>query len=260
MILSHLGGSSATVTNSGNMTMGWFAPAVAGDTVFTVNAGTVHCADLNYGPVGGNPDTGTCRFNLNGGTFRADIVGFQDDPDYTMDLSEGVFVAGSNYVDVINYLADEGRITAYGGAGVLSVDYDAGSGETTISAKLANYATWAADWGVDIGSELANYDGDSLDNLSEYGLGGDPTNSSDLGHVPVFENDGSGMIYVHAQRTDNPNLAYWLETTATLTLPSWTNSGYSVVSTNVTGGLFNFVTNSVPTADDKTFIRLQIEQ
>ncbi|RKX47757.1 MAG: hypothetical protein DRP64_00165 [Verrucomicrobia bacterium] len=260
-IFAHLGGSSATITNSGNMTINvWCAPAVAGDTHFTVTSGTVHCADLNYGPVGGNPDTGTCHLQLNGGTFRADIVGFADDPDYTIDVEEGIFIAGSNYVEVINFLASEGRITAYGGAGVLFVDYDAGSEETTISAKLANYATWAADWGVDIGSELANYDGDSLDNLSEYGLGGDPTNSADLGHVPVFENDGGGMIYIHAQRTDDQNLAYWLETTENLSIPSWANSGYSVVATNVTGGLFDFVTNSVPTTADENFIRLRIEQ
>ena len=129
----------------------------------------------------------------------------------------------------------------------------------SIGAEASSFQTWADSWGISIGSETNDYDGDLLDNLSEYGLGGDPTNALDMGQVPILGNDGGTMVYVHAQRTDDGNLSYYLETTGDLISPDWTNSGYSVVATNVTGDTFDYVTNTIPTVADKTFLRLRIE-
>jgi len=122
-----------------------------------------------------------------------------------------------------------------------------------------SYEAWTYDWGTDIGSETNDYDGDMLDNLGEYALGGDPTNGADAGLVPTLGSEDGTMVYVHAQRTDDSNLSYALETTTNLVSSGWTNSGYFVVATNVTGGTFDYVTNTIPTTLDQTFIRLRIE-
>lgn len=128
-----------------------------------------------------------------------------------------------------------------------------------ISVETQTYTTWAESWGVDIGSETNDYDGDYVDNLGEYGLGGDPTDPADKGMYSTSV-DGSDMVYVHALHSSDPNLVYWLETTDNLVHPNWTNIGYTVVNTNVTGETYDHVTNTVSTtADDQTFIRLRIQ-
>lgn len=128
----------------------------------------------------------------------------------------------------------------------------------TVTVEAKTYSTWAESWGVDIGSETNDYDGDYVDNLGEYGLGGDPTDPADKGQTSVAL-DGTTLVYAHAQHSSDGNLTYWLETTDDLLNPSWTNIGYSVVGTNVTGETYDFVTNTVPTDADQTFIRLRIQ-
>ncbi|HKL20679.1 MAG TPA: hypothetical protein VJ904_02670, partial [Tichowtungia sp.] len=79
--------------------------------------------------------------------------------------------------------------------------------------------------------------------------------------LPVFSRVGNGFIYVHPQRSDDANLIYTVETTTNLLDPaSWTNDGYTVIGTEVTGGTLNFVTNEVDAVDNEKFIRLKIEQ
>lgn len=146
---------------------------------------------------------------------------------------------------------------ALAAAGVSGDYYNDLGGRIQVGASA--YATWADGWGVDIGSETNDYDGDLYVNLYEYGMGGDPTNNGDWGEVPVFGDDTGTLIYVHVQRTDDASLTYYLETEDDLVSGSWTNAGYSVSGTNVTGGTFDYVTNTIPTTLDKTFIRLMIE-
>ncbi|RKX36643.1 MAG: hypothetical protein DRP64_18320, partial [Verrucomicrobia bacterium] len=70
---------------------------------------------------------------------------------------------------------------------------------------------------------------------------------------------GGNMVYVHAQRSDDNELTYWLETTTDLIFVPWANAGYSIGGTNVTGGLLDYVTNTVPAAADETFVRLRVQ-
>jgi len=123
-----------------------------------------------------------------------------------------------------------------------------------------SYAAWTYDWGVDIGSDTNDYDGDLLSNFGEYALGGDPTNGVDAGEVPTFGSHGGAMVYVHAQRSDDSTLSYALETTGDLFSSVWTNCDDLAMTTNVAGGTFNFVTNTIPTAGDSAFFRLRIER
>ena len=128
----------------------------------------------------------------------------------------------------------------------------------------ASYETWLTGYPAMSGSPDADpdydFDGDGWDNLMEYALGGSPVNGFRDGHIPASELSGGALEYVYAQRTDDSTLNYYLETNDDLISASgWTNSGYTVVATNETGGLFDFVTNSVPTADPRKFIRLRVE-
>ena len=76
-----------------------------------------------------------------------------------------------------------------------------------------------------------------------------------------FELLGGTLEYTYAQRTDDSTLDYYLELTDDLTGNTWTNDGYSVVATNVTGGTFDYVTNHISTLDkDEKFIKLIIER
>ena len=122
------------------------------------------------------------------------------------------------------------------------------------------YSDWAAVYGMGSNAgQTDDYDNDGLPNGYEYGLGGNPTNGVVDGEIPTFGPAGGGLEYVHAQRSDDASLVYYLETTDDLVSPAWTNAGYTVVGTNVTGGDFDYVINSIPTTDTNTFIRLIIE-
>jgi hypothetical protein len=187
--------------------------------------------------------------------------------DVTGAASSGRFVVGTNSItlagltiegDVIDegvYAPGDDIYTTYSGR-LLN------EGGTLTVGAAEGYELWVENFGLTAGVNdgLAdNPDGDALNNLYEYGLGGNPTNSADIGYVPTFGNDSGTMIYVHAQRSDDSLLSYYLETCDDLVTGTWANSGYSVTGTNVTGGTFDFVTNAVSTAADQTFVRLVID-
>jgi hypothetical protein len=128
-------------------------------------------------------------------------------------------------------------------------------------AVSSGYDVWAAGWSNSIGATTNDFDGDGLNNLTEYGMAGNPTNGLAPTNLPVFSRVGSGFIYVHPKRSDDTSLIYTVETTTNLLdSGSWTNEGYTVTGTNVTGGTLNFVTNDVDTIENEKFIRLRIEQ
>jgi hypothetical protein len=127
-----------------------------------------------------------------------------------------------------------------------------------------DYDAWALEWGVDLGMASDDYDGDGQSNSGEFALGGDPADPSDAGVRMEWglEDHASSnvMVYVHAQRADpNSGLHYYCETTEALAPPAWTNAGYAVSGTNVTGGTLNYVTNVINTTEDQRFIKLNIE-
>jgi len=129
--------------------------------------------------------------------------------------------------------------------------------------EAIDYAAWADGWGVDIGDETNDYDQDGLLNVSEFGLNGDPTNALDQGTSPVFGivNVGGSNVasYIHPQRSGpESGLAYSLELNTDLVDGNWSNGGYAVTGTNVTGSTLDFVSNVTDTVVDRKFIRLVI--
>ena len=129
------------------------------------------------------------------------------------------------------------------------------------SSALTGYDQWAAGWSNSIGAATNDFDSDGLNNLYEYAFDGNPTNGLAPTNLPLFTKSGSGFLYIHPQRSDDPNLIYTVETTTNLMdSGAWTNEGYTVTGTNITGGTLNFVTNDVDTVQNEQFIRLKIEQ
>jgi hypothetical protein len=195
-------------------------------------------------------------------------------------ISDGVYwVPGMPFFNILirnNVVGDAGGAStqAYGVHSIGSTDYVTlldndlssnlfgpyslvGANNTIITSP--SYEAWTYDWGIDIGSDTNDYDGDQLDNLGEYALGGNPTNATDVGQVPILDSNGGTMVYVHAQRAGDSNLFYYLETTTNLVSTVWTNSGYTVTATNVTGEMFNYVTNALSIGQDQAYFRLRVE-
>jgi autotransporter-associated beta strand protein len=125
------------------------------------------------------------------------------------------------------------------------------------------YDAWAISYGL-AGGKTGDDDNDGLLNICEYGLGGDPTNAADRGISSVFKVmtiDGTNRAeYVYPQLHDvNCGVTYALEITDDLLEPVWTNAGYEVTGTNVTGDRFDFVTNRTTAVGSQKFLRLIME-
>jgi len=127
------------------------------------------------------------------------------------------------------------------------------------------FSDWAAGHGLG-GSDAAatnDYDGDGLDNLYEYGLGGDPADPASRGVLPIFgmgEGGTNGLRYIYPKRSDpGSGISYHLELTDDLVSGVWTNAGYETIGTGTINSGFDAVTNRIPTDMlGERFIRLII--
>lgn len=119
----------------------------------------------------------------------------------------------------------------------------------------SSFEVWANSWGA--GAPEEDDDNDGVLNLAEYALNGNPTNGL-VDTISDIVTDG-GLGHVYAVRNDDETLTYTVLTTDDLVGGSWTNSGLVVpIATNAPGGVYDYVTNSVPTTDPELFIRVQI--
>jgi hypothetical protein len=128
--------------------------------------------------------------------------------------------------------------------------------------EQGTYEFWLSQYDVGTATNKTdNPDGDAMNNLYEYGLGGNPE-VADNGIEGTFQLVGSNMEYVHVQRNNDTNLVYSLEITDDLVNGTWTNAGYTITGVNTNSGLADFdtVTNSIPAdVKDNQFIKLIIE-
>ncbi len=220
------------------------------------------------------------NFRANGGQVEMSLVwldgGGTEISRNTLDVDNAIPAPGWNHTSI-------SATAPMDAAMVRSLFYwttttNAGTGSGSQSALIDNaslvvvgegdlYAAWANSFGLS-GSPDADpgtdYDGDLLTNLEEYGLGGDPTNSADKGHVPTFatlEDGGTNAFdYVYARRTGDSSLSYHLETTPDLIYTGWADSGYAVVGIGPNVDGFDTVTNRTSTTEAAKFIKLVIEQ
>lgn len=160
---------------------------------------------------------------------------------------------------------------AWPSSALVNIDYITMTRSIEYTTPESLYSDWLAEFPTlgNATNKTDNFDGDVLDNLYEYALGGIPTNGSHIGHVPEFQalEDGgiSWLEYVYARRSDAVmrGLNYYLETNTDLMDASgWTNGNYTVVGTNTGFAVgFDAVTNRIPTAvETNRFIRLKVEE
>ncbi len=122
------------------------------------------------------------------------------------------------------------------------------------------YEEWA-DGNNLAGDKTDDDDGDSLLNMAEYALGGNPTNPADRGHIPTVGIGSNWLDYVHVKRSaPNSGVTYTVEVADNLVAPNWTTNGVAIVGTGVLDATFDTVTNRI-SIEIKTnqFIRLIVE-
>ncbi|QHI68275.1 autotransporter outer membrane beta-barrel domain-containing protein [Tichowtungia aerotolerans] len=225
----------------------------------------------------GNLTLNATSCTVNGNTIEVDsgkltLDGTADYSDLTIDVtgatSSGKFVVGSNSVTLAGLTIEGNFIDSgvYAPGDDIFTTYSArllNEGGTLIIGATEGYDLWVENAGLTAGVNdglTDNPDGDALNNLYEYGLGGNPIDETDMGQQATFVNDDGTMTFVHVQRSDDSSLSYYLETCDDLVSGAWTNNGYLVTGTNVTGNTFDYVTNMVLTVDGQKFIRLVIEK
>lgn len=188
------------------------------------------------------------------------LVGFDGVVGETYDLmwtTNGFLTTDMTFVD--NSAAGfEWSIVAKDGGEVFQLRIPGGS-------PSENWATGFGLTGADAAAD-ADPDGDGINNLYEYGLGGDPTNPAFWGIAPVYGTLADGgtnwFEYIYPKRSAlDSGLTYHLETTDNLIYTAWADSGYTVQGTGTIDADFDAVTNRVSTeVEDEQFIRLIIEE
>lgn len=131
---------------------------------------------------------------------------------------------------------------------------------------LSPYQSWIASYGL-VGSDAdsgADPDGDNLTNIEEYGLGGNPNDSGDIGNTPVHSivaDAGTNWFqFVHVERSaPDAGVLYAVEVTQDLVSGNWTNAGIISAGSGPFDADFDAVTNRVSTeGKSKEFLRLTI--
>jgi hypothetical protein len=128
------------------------------------------------------------------------------------------------------------------------------------------YGVWADDYtlsGADTNLN-ADVDQDGLNNLTEYALGGNPTNDDAAAVSPmafVAEDTGADWFYyIHNERTDDPVLKYSVGTSTVLGgTPTWNTNDVVIVGASVAVDHVKSVTNRTAVSEANKFIRLRIE-
>ncbi|QHI69321.1 polysaccharide lyase family 8 super-sandwich domain-containing protein [Tichowtungia aerotolerans] len=123
------------------------------------------------------------------------------------------------------------------------------------------FAVWAVEYGLvgDDAAQTADPDGDGMNNLLEFALGGIPTNRSDSAAIlPILgEINPFFFEYIHRRRVDS-TLKYSVERTGDLVSGNWATGGVAVTGYGPDGEGFERVTNSVPAEGANQFVRLKI--
>lgn len=134
--------------------------------------------------------------------------------------------------------------------------------------KLSPLVEWASDYNLyneDAASGF-DYDGDGVNNIYEWGLGGNPANTNKTGYATEFlglDDAGEHLVYVYPRLKNDPRPNYELLETGTLSHPDYQNKegGYGIVTGDWPGdGVFEAVTNLVPVDADTKFIKLNISE
>jgi hypothetical protein len=125
----------------------------------------------------------------------------------------------------------------------------------------SGYDTWAGNFAqADLSDPTADFDGDGVENLMEYALGGKPTINDAGAVLPSFQLLENDLFHVHNERTDDSNLTYTVELSTNLLFNDWNTNGLGFVGAAGFSNVWKVVTNKVSIlGKDQQFIRLKIE-
>jgi len=152
IVMGEFATAESELTNTGTMNInGWLHLSVNASnapSILNMNAGTITADNLEM------HSTGSGHLNLHGGTMTLGAIGLNGDGGYTIDVTEGVLIAGGNHTNGMEWMISTGLITAYGGfPELLEVAYDAGQDETTLSASVPVFtgldSVFAGDTAID---------------------------------------------------------------------------------------------------------------
>jgi mannan endo-1,4-beta-mannosidase len=182
-------------------------------------------------------------------TADAAIYNLETDPGMqaALDSFTHHFVTSNNFAD--STLVPGIQSAALDNAQVSNLTFDS----ITLQALHNTFAQWVAAYGLL--DAAADPDGDGLNNLTEYALGGNPTNANDDAILPTLSDD---LEYIYRRRTDDPALVYWIETTTNLISNSWETNGLVEMGLGSIESHIEAVTNAVGTDDPQQYIRLRI--
>jgi len=138
LILGEEATADSELTNTGTMNInGWLYLSNLGlNSAFNMDGGTVS-ADAFVNSAGGSG-----HLQLDGGTMTFGSWGLDGTGAYTVDITEGsIIVTDAFDGGGWDYITGEGFVTAYGGAGTVVRDFNAGTGETTLYAVIPEPAT-----------------------------------------------------------------------------------------------------------------------
>ena len=140
---------------------------------------------------------------------------------------------------------------------------------TSGTAAQLDYSKWAYDFGL-IGSNAlrsTDLEPDGMDNLTEYALGGNPTNADAVAILPtagIIPDLGTNWLeYVYRRRNDYVarGLDYTVEAGTNLVSGGWGTNGVVEVDSGPVDAEFDAVTNRVSTTEMvQQFLRLRIEE
>ncbi len=258
---------------------------------FTMNGGFVKAGDFFMGAVSNEGPVSTVV--LNGGELqvteiKADSIGFSGNESFH--IEGGVFKvrhigSGSNNVAVVEQMiasnvltwaqapllsgldpADATQSYTNGTGDILFADTD-GSLYSYFWAK-ADVPDYLGDWVAANGltgsdtNLTANPDGDDMDNLMEYALGGNPTSGGDtVKSSSMYEEGGTNWYeYIYQRRLDRGfrGLTYKLRNTDNLVFGDYTNE-VQQVGIGPIDAEFEAVTNRISTdGQSQEFLRLKI--
>ncbi len=123
------------------------------------------------------------------------------------------------------------------------------------------FADWAVPYSLNaaVTNLLNDADGDGLNNLVEYALGGNPTNRVRSTNAQRVQS-GDGMEYVYRRRRNAAalGLKYTPEVRSNLTVGAWSTNGISETGSASVDTEFDSVTNQVDVGDSG-FVRLRID-
>ncbi len=275
-------GVTATITTDAglmdNQAVGVYADTASADEVFDI---------LNTGYMSNNGDTRTVSIEFSGltsnRTYRLQTFhmissgGLYRQMHYQVDglFGSDYFTAFYDGAAFTSAVANTVTFTADATTATIDVvalpshrSYLSGFSLYHFDVPVDPYDAWASQYpGIgSVTNPMDNPDHDSLNNLAEWALGGNPDDGDDIGLVPVFEQASDGgtnyFQYVHAQRNDAAalGLSYRIEWSDDLVSTLWGNENIEITGTNVTGGAFDYVTNRIPIdAASAQFLKLVIE-